>query len=149
MHLQAVIERVWRCTWRRWSIEIGGVLGGGWSGHGRSGWRCDGSWDSIHWLTGIRGNVESWVQSGPLWDERLAWSRRQSLLGWCSAQCIQCSVYPLLGVNWWSLHWEMDRDDLTSCSEVMVELRTRKREMRGYEGNHRENLALKRILFAS
>jgi hypothetical protein len=24
MHLEAVIEEVWRCTWRRWSCEFGG-----------------------------------------------------------------------------------------------------------------------------
>jgi hypothetical protein len=35
------------------------------------------------------------------------------------------------------------------CSEVMVELRTRKREMREYEGNHHEKLGLKRISCAS
>jgi len=33
--------------------------GGGLSGGGRSGGRCDGSCDSIHWLTRNRGNVES------------------------------------------------------------------------------------------
>ena len=31
----------------------------------------------------------------------------------------------------------------------MVELRTRKREMRGYGGNHHEKLGLKRISYAS
>jgi len=59
MHLEVVIERVWRCTWRPRSIKIGGVLGGGQSAGGRSGGRCDGSCDSIHWLTRNRGNVES------------------------------------------------------------------------------------------
>ena len=28
IHLEAVIERVWRCTWRPLSSEIGRVLGG-------------------------------------------------------------------------------------------------------------------------
>jgi hypothetical protein len=32
MRFEAVMERVWRCTWRQRSIEIGGVLGGGWRG---------------------------------------------------------------------------------------------------------------------
>jgi len=149
MHLEAVSERVWRCTWRPWSSVIGGVLGGGRSGGGRSGGRCDGSWDSIHWLTGNRGNVESSVQSGPPRDEWLSGSGRQSMFGWCSARCMQCSVYAVLGVNSWSLHGEIDRDDLTSCSEVLVELRTRKRETRGYERNHHEKLGLKRISCAS
>jgi hypothetical protein len=28
MHLEAVIERVWRCTWRPLSSEFGDALGG-------------------------------------------------------------------------------------------------------------------------
>jgi len=149
MHLEAVIEWVLRCTWWPWSIEIGGVLGGGWSGGCRLGGRCDGSWHSIHWLTGNHGNVESWVQSGPLRDERLAACGRQSILGWCSARWMQYSVYAVLGVNLWSLHGEIDREDSTSCSEVMVELRTRKREVRRYEGNHDEKQGLRRVSCAS
>ena len=43
----------------------------------------------------------------------------------------------------------MERDDLTSCSWVMVELSTRKREIRGDGGNHHETLGLKRISCAS
>jgi len=42
-HLEAVFERVCRCTWRPWSSEIGGVLGAGQSGGSSSGGRCDGS----------------------------------------------------------------------------------------------------------
>jgi len=38
MHWEAVIERVWRCTCRLRSSEIGGVLGSG-----RFGGRRDGS----------------------------------------------------------------------------------------------------------
>jgi len=81
MHWEAVIERVWRCTCRRWSSEIGGVLGGG-----QFGWRRDGNWNSIHWLTCNCGNVESWVQH-PLRDEGQAWSARLSILGWCCTWC--------------------------------------------------------------
>jgi len=44
---------------------------------------------------------------------------------------------------------EIERDDLTSCSQVMVELSTRKREIRGDGGNHHEKLGLKRISCAS
>jgi len=43
----------------------------------------------------------------------------------------------------------MERDDLTSCSYVMVELSTRKREIRGVGGNHHQTLGLKRILCTS
>jgi len=55
--LKAMVDWVWRCTWRLWSSEIGGVLGGRHSGGGSSGGRCDGSWETIHWLNGNCGNV--------------------------------------------------------------------------------------------
>jgi len=110
---EAVIERVWRCTWRPWSrefgdmhleamrvrtwrlwsSEIGGVLGGG-----QSGGRRHGIWDSIHWLTRNCGNVENWVQHGLPSDEKLAESGRQSILGWCSTPCMQYWVYAVQGV---------------------------------------------------
>ena len=45
-------------------------------------------------------------------------------------------------VNSGSLHGEIDRDDLTSCSYVMVELSTTKRGMRGHGENHHEKLRL-------
>jgi len=86
MHWEAVTERVWRCTCRLWSSEIGGLLGGG-----RFGGRHDGSWYSIHWLTCNCGNVESWVH--PPRDEKLAGSRRLSILGWC---CTWCMLYSVL-----------------------------------------------------
>jgi hypothetical protein len=41
MHLETVIEQVWRSTERPSWIEIGGVLGGGRSGGSRSGGRWD------------------------------------------------------------------------------------------------------------
>jgi len=107
---------------------------------------CDASWDSIHWLSRNCGNVENWVQQGPLRAERPAGIGRQSMLWWCSTRCMQYSVYAVLGVNSWSWHQEIDSDDLTSCSQVMVELKTRKREMRGDGANHHEELGLKRIL---
>jgi len=82
MHMEAVIERVWRCTCRLWSSEIGGVLGSG-----RFGGRRDGTWDSIHWLTCNCGNVESWVQQHPPRDGKLAGSGRLSILWWCCPLC--------------------------------------------------------------
>jgi len=102
-NLKAVILHVWRYTWRPWSIEIGGVLGGSRFGGGRSGGRCDGDWDSIHWLTRNRGNVESWEQSGPPWDESWlaawdSWSWNDAVLDVCSTRCMQYSVYAVLGV---------------------------------------------------
>jgi len=44
-------------------------------------------------------------------------------LGW-----MLYSVYAVLGVNSWSCHGEIERDDLTLCSAMMVELWTTKRD---------------------
>jgi len=43
----------------------------------------------------------------------------------------------------------MERDEITLCSYVTVELRTRKRQMRVDGGNHYEKLGLQRIACAS
>jgi len=59
---------------------------------------CNGSLDSIHWSTRNCGNVENSVQHGTLGAERLAGSRRQSILGWCGMQWMHYSVYTRLGV---------------------------------------------------
>jgi len=45
------------------------------------------------------------------------------------------SVYAVLDVNSWSLHGEIERDDLTLCSAMMVELWTTKRGMRDEDEN--------------
>ena len=39
------------------------------------------------------------------------------------------SMYAVLGINLWSWHGEIERNDLTFCSVIIVELWTRKREM--------------------
>jgi len=52
-------------------------------------------------------------------------------------------VYAVLGVNSCLWRGEIERDDLTSCSEVMVELSTRTREIRGDGGNHHEKPGLR------
>ena len=49
------------------------------------------------------------------------------------------SVYALLGANSRSWHGEIERDDLTLCSAMMVELWTRKREMGDEDENDMEN----------
>ena len=58
-------------------------------------------------------------------------------------------VYAVVGVNSWLWHGKIERDDLTSCSQVMVELSTRMREIRGDGGIHHEKLGLKRFSCAS
>jgi len=74
MHSEAVTERVWRCTCRLWSSEIGGVLGGS-----RFGGRRDGSCDSIHWLT--CNWMRNWLGAGDCrsWDD--------AVLGVCCTLC--------------------------------------------------------------
>jgi len=52
-----------------------------------------------------------------------------AVLGVCCTRCMLYSVYAVLGVNSWSWHGEIERDDLTLCSAMMVELWTRKGEM--------------------
>jgi len=101
MHLEALIERVSRCTWRPWSSEIGGALGGSQSGGGSSGGRRDGRWDSSHWLTCNCGNVENWVKHGLPRDwlgagDSCCWD--DAGCGVCSTQCMEYSVYAVLGV---------------------------------------------------
>jgi len=76
MHLDAVIERVGRYTWRLWSIKIGGVLGGGWSGGNWS----EGGWFGGNWSEGgqsggsqsadseSEGSESGGGQSGGMWD---------------------------------------------------------------------------------
>jgi len=50
---------------------------------------------------------------------------------WCMLVLGVCLylVYAVLSVNSWSWHGEIERDDLTLCSAMMVELWMRKREM--------------------
>jgi hypothetical protein len=57
MHLEAVIERVRRCTWVSGSSEIGRVLAGGQSGGRSSGARRYMSGGCIHRLTHNCANV--------------------------------------------------------------------------------------------
>jgi hypothetical protein len=71
MQLEAMIERLWRCTWRPRSREFRDALGGRdrarlveyWDALNlevvSSAGRRDGSGESIHWLTCNCGNVEN------------------------------------------------------------------------------------------
>jgi hypothetical protein len=54
-----------------------------------------------------------------------------AVLGVCCTWCMLYSVYAVLGVNSRSSRGEIESDDLTSYFQVMVELRTRKRENTG------------------
>jgi hypothetical protein len=86
MYSDAVTKRVLRCTWRVWSSDIAALLGGG-----QFGGSCDAHCDSIHGLTCNCGNVHCWMQHPPR-DEKLAGSRRMSIMGWCYTWCMLYSV---------------------------------------------------------
>jgi len=62
-----------------------------------------------------------------------------AVLGVCRTQCMLYWVYALLGVNLWSWSGEIERDDLTLCSAMMVELWMRKREMGDKDRNDVED----------
>jgi len=57
----------------------------------------------------------------------------------CCTQCMLYSVYAVLGVNSWSCHGEIERDDLTLCSAMMVEMWARKRDMGDEDENDVED----------
>jgi hypothetical protein len=59
------------------------------------------------------------------------------------------SVYAALAVNSWLLNREIERDDITSCSYKVVELRMGMQELRGDEGNHYDIVRHKRNWCAS
>jgi len=66
---------------------------------------------------------------------------RPTILGGCCTRCGLYSVYAVLGVNSWSCHGEIERDHLTLCSAMMVELWTRKREMGEEDENDMEDMS--------
>ena len=109
---EAIFDRGGRYNFKLWLNNIRRVLGGSWSasdwskggqcggsqsggsesGGDRTGGRCDGSWESIHWLTHNCGVVENWVQQGLPRGERLAGSGRQAILERYSKKCMQYAV---------------------------------------------------------
>jgi len=62
---------------------------------------------------------------------------------------MQYLVHAMLGVDTWSWHGEIEWNDLTLCSPVMVEWKTSMREMRGDDGNCHEKLGQRRMSYAS
>jgi len=72
-----------------------------------------------------------------------------AVLGVCCTRCKLYSVYAVLDVYAGSWVWEIERDDLFSCSYVMAELRMRKNETKGYWGNDHQKLGFKRMSCSS
>ena len=146
---EAMIERVWICTWRAWWCKIGvrnratldlnlqEVDG-----------RRAGCWDSFHQLVNLQPwECDMWLY---LWAVMESWLMAVDRAGrqagsWRYIQgstrnhenegkknnlrWILYSAYAVLGVNSWSWHGEIERDNLTLCSAMMMELWTKKREM--------------------
>jgi len=199
----AVIERIWRYTWRPWSCKHGGhdwvSLKMQWGVHDCANMEAVikrvHTYTSSLWLSQIGqvlGGQKLMLRRVPrlyssvtklategMWQDdinfdlawRASWWRsvvkrvmpeaeatfrgqliiirpkgRQSILGGFCTRSMLCSeygwtgcmlvlgvclfsVYAVLGVNSWSWHWEIERDDLTLYSAMMIEFWTRKREM--------------------
>jgi hypothetical protein len=70
-------------------------------------------------------------------------------LGDCCTQFLLYLAYAVLSVNSWSLNARIERDDWSSCSDMMVEWRIRKREMRGDGVNHHGKLGMRNISCAN
>jgi len=64
-------------------------------------------------------------------------------------RCMPYSVYAVPGVDSWLWHGEIECDYLTSCFQVMVDLRMGMWEMRGDRGTHHEKLGLMGISWMS
>jgi len=72
---------------------------------------CDGSYDSIHWLTRNCGNVGNSVQTGPLRAEKTGWEREPVDL-----RMMQYTAYAVLRINPRSCNREIVNNNLTLCS---------------------------------
>jgi len=66
-----------------------------------------------------------------------------AVFGVCCIWCMLYSVYTSLIVNSWLWHEDIERDVLTSCSSVTVELRARSREMSSAGQNDDASLRLR------
>jgi len=62
-----------------------------------------------------------------------------AVLSVCCTQCMLYSAYTVLSVNSLSWHGEIERDDLTLCSAMTVEIWTRKIEIVDEEKNDVED----------
>jgi len=162
MHLEAETERVCRCNWGPTLSELRDALGGRdwvslvmhlpttieWD------WRSTGRrsiWGEVRWPLRLYSLGKLW------WRECRELSTTTSAERWDTGRERETvdlgialyQVYALLGVHSWLWHTEIERNDLTLCSKVMVEVSTRKREIRGDGGSDYEKLGVKRIWFAS
>jgi len=64
---------------------------------------------------------------------------QQTILGGCCTRCMLHMVYAILGANTWSWHGQIESNDLTLCSAMIVELWTRKRGMGDEDENDMED----------
>jgi len=121
VYLEAVIERVWRYTWRLWSSEIARVLGGRrWLPRRDSIPQLVNSQPSechnvtsplkiLWWTGGWRSIGREVAQS---WSY-IQWLTRNHENDGTSEhlRCMLYSMYAALSVNLWWWHGELERDD--------------------------------------
>jgi len=147
-----------RYSWKQQLSEIAGVLrasqaGGIESGGCRLRVTHDGSRDSIYQLTHDGGNVPSRVHERPMSDERWEISCERWEKGWERDRVflllLMSTVYARVGIYLFSWQWNIERDDQTWCSQVMLELRTRNWERGEDGGYHGEKLGPTRTLCAT
>jgi len=87
----------------------------------------------MRWLL-LGGFMESWLGPIDLVGRHTGyWSCIPGSTGHCENEWktdnlgwMLHSVYAVLGVNWWSWHGEIQRDELNLCFAMMVELRMQK-----------------------
>jgi len=177
--MEAIIEWVWRFTWRTWWRQLRDALGGidqesvellfediierDWTrSHGRSMGGWPGNGDQNYWLVNLQlwgynevtipcsshreqatggwpggRNAGSWsyTRGSPCncaneWmTGNLGWMLYlvYTLRGVCCTWYKLYLVYAVLGVNSWWWHGVIERDDLTLCFAMMVELGTKER----------------------
>jgi len=104
MHLEAVIDRVWRCTLRLWPSEFGDAL----AGYDRA--RLEEYLEAVD-LEGGTTAAEILFIGELVIGWETGWERETVDLG-----MTLYLVYPVLCVNSSLWHGEIERDDLNSCS---------------------------------
>jgi len=121
MHLEAMIDQHWR-TWRR---SIGGAPGAAIHSISLSSCNCG---NAMRWPI-LWALMESWLVAVNLVGRHARrWSyiqrstrNRENEWTTDNPGCMLYSMYAVLSVNSLSRHGEIERDDLTLCSVMMVE----------------------------
>jgi hypothetical protein len=100
IHLETVIERVWRCTWRPGLSEIGGALGGGQSGG--SSWEEGATGADISFIGSHVFEVMYRIEYNMVRREMRDWLGARDSRSWDDAVCVvrstECMRYLVCAV---------------------------------------------------